>query len=73
MSWGIVWKICVGFVADIDITPLGAEHAFLRQQHMRREGGGRSYLFLPGFFSMYDAIHERMTKWMDGQMNGGIT
>jgi len=50
MSWGIVWKICVGFVADIDITPLGAERALLRQQHMRREGGGGVIYFCQGFF-----------------------
>jgi hypothetical protein len=33
---------------------------------MRRGG----YLFLPGFFSMYDAIHEWMTGWMDACMDG---
>jgi hypothetical protein len=31
---------------------------------MRREGG---YLFLLGFFSLYDAIHGWMTRWMDGK------
>jgi hypothetical protein len=31
---------------------------------MRRGGGG--YLFLSGFFSLYDAIHGWMTGWMDG-------
>jgi len=50
MSWGIVWKICVGFVADIDITPLGAERALLRQQHMRREGGGELFISARVFF-----------------------
>jgi hypothetical protein len=40
--------------------PPWAEHAFPRQQHMRRRGGG--YLFLLGFSSLYDAIH----GWMDG-------
>jgi hypothetical protein len=63
------WQIYVGFVADIDIkilgvTPLEARHAFPRQRHMRREGG---YLFLPGFSSLYDAIHEWMTGRMDGK------
>jgi hypothetical protein len=32
------------------------------------EGGG--YLFLPGFFSLYDAIHGWMTRQMDGWMDG---
>jgi hypothetical protein len=27
---------------------------------------GRGYLFLPGFYSLYDAIHGWMTGWMDG-------
>jgi hypothetical protein len=39
-------------------------HAFPRQQHMRRV----SYLFLPGFSSLYDTIHGWMTGWMDGWM-----
>jgi hypothetical protein len=39
--------------------PSGARHAFPRQQHMHKGGG---YLFLPGFSSLYDAIH----GWMDG-------
>ncbi len=42
----------------------GAGHAFPRQQHMRRRGG---YLFLPGFSSLYDAIHGWMTRRMDGK------
>jgi hypothetical protein len=33
-----------------------AGHAFSRQWHMRRAGRG-GYLFLPGFSSLYDAIH----------------
>jgi hypothetical protein len=63
-------QIYVAFVADIDIKILGvppprAGHAFPRQQHVcRREG----YLFLPGFFSLYDAIHGCMTRWMNGWM-----
>jgi len=45
MSLGIVWRIYVGFVPNIDIKilgvpPPGAGHAFLRQQHMRKEGRG---------------------------------
>ncbi len=43
-------------------NPPRAEHAFLRQRHMRKRRGG--YLFILGFFSMYDAIH----GWMMGQM-----
>jgi hypothetical protein len=45
MFSSIVWRIYVGFVADIDIKilgvappPTGAGHAFPRQQHMCREG-----------------------------------
>jgi len=30
------------------------------------EGG--DYLFLPGFFSLYDAIHGWMMGWTDGQI-----
>jgi len=45
-----------------------AGHAFLRQRHMRRGEGG--YLFMPGFSSLYDAIHGwmmgRTDRWMDG-------
>jgi hypothetical protein len=46
--------------------PLGAGHAFPRQQHMRWGGEGGGYLFLSGFSSLYDAIH----GWMMGQMDG---
>jgi hypothetical protein len=62
-------QIYVGFVADIDIKilgcppPRGPGHAFPRQGHMRR---GRGYLVLPGFSSLYDAIHGWITGWMDG-------
>jgi hypothetical protein len=46
------------------LDPLGAGHAFLRQRHMHRRGG---YLFLPWFFSLYDAIHGwMMARMMDG-------
>jgi hypothetical protein len=31
---------------------------------------GESYLFLPGFSFLYDAIHGWMTRWMDGWMDG---
>ncbi len=33
------------------------------------EGGGGCYLFLPGFFSLYDAIHGWMTGRMDGKLH----
>jgi hypothetical protein len=46
-------------------NPPRVGHAFPRQQHMRRGGGG-GYLFLPRFSSMYDSIHE----WMMGRMDG---
>ncbi len=43
--------------------PPRVRHAFLKQRHMCKKKG---YLFLPRFFSMYDAIHGWMTRWMDG-------
>jgi hypothetical protein len=47
--------------------PPGAGHAFPRQRHMRRRGGGN--LFLAGFSSLYDAIHGWMTRRMDGKFH----
>jgi len=43
MSLGIVWRIYVGFVVDIDIKilgvpPSGVGHAFFRHRQMRRGG-----------------------------------
>jgi hypothetical protein len=35
-------------------------------------GGGGVYLFLPGFFSLYDAIHGFMTRRMDEWMENFI-
>jgi hypothetical protein len=69
MFSSIVWKIYVGFVANIDIKilgvpPLGVGHAFLRQRHMHKRGGG--YLFMLRFSSLYDAIH----GWMMGRTDG---
>jgi len=60
-------KIYVGFVADIDIKilrcpPLGPGMPFLDSDTCT-EGGGN--LFLSGFFSLYDAVHRWMMKWMD--------
>jgi hypothetical protein len=46
--------------------PPGAGHPFPRQWHMRRGEGDAIYLFLPGFSSLYDAIHGWMMGWMDG-------
>jgi len=58
MSSDIVWRIYVGFVTDIDIgappTPPGLGMPFVDRDTCA-EGG--DYLFLPGFFSLYDAIH----------------
>jgi hypothetical protein len=31
-------------------------------------GGGWGYFFLPGFSSLYDAMHGWMTGWTDGWM-----
>ncbi len=47
--------------------PLGVGHAFSRQWHMCK---GWVYLFLPGFSSLYDAIHD---GWRDEWMNGQVT
>jgi hypothetical protein len=47
----------------LGVAPPGAGHAFPRQRHMCR---GRGYLLLPGFTSLYDAIHVWMTRRMDG-------
>jgi hypothetical protein len=61
MSLGIVWRIYVGFVVDIDIKILGvrppprAGHAFPRQRHMHK--GGVIYLsqgFLPCMMTSMD-------------------
>ncbi len=39
---------------------------YLLLTHLCTLGGGRGYLFLPGFSALYDAIHGWMTGWMDG-------
>jgi hypothetical protein len=49
-----------------EIATPGAGHAFPRQRHMHKGG---AYLFLPGFSSLYNAIHE----WKTGQMDGQVT
>ncbi len=58
-----MWRIYVGFVADIDIRILGVPPQpgmpFLDSDTCVERGG---YLFLPGFSSLYDAIH----GWMLG-------
>jgi len=60
-------KIYVGFVADIDIkilgvplpSPFGPGMPFIDSDKCTKEGGGGGrYLFLPGFFSLYDAIQK---------------
>jgi len=45
--------------------PLGPGMPFLDIDTCEKRGGG-DYLFLPGFSSLYDAIHGWMTRWMDG-------
>jgi hypothetical protein len=44
--------------------PLGLGMPFLDSDTCAKGGGG--YLFLPGFSSLYDAIH----GWMTGRMDG---
>jgi len=73
MSSGFVWRIYVGFVADIDIKilgvpPRGSGMPFLDSNTCVEGGGGN--LFLPWFFSLYDAIHGWMTGRMDGRTDG---
>ncbi len=68
MFLGIMWKIYVGFVADIDIKilgvpPLGLGMPFLDNDTCAGVGG---YLFLLGFFSLYDVT---MDGWRDGWMD----
>jgi hypothetical protein len=65
-------QIYVGFVADIDIKilgvpPPGPGMPFL-DSNTCAEGRG-VYLFLPGFSSLYDAIHGWMTGRMDGKLH----
>jgi hypothetical protein len=50
---------------SLDNQYLRVGHAFPRHQHMRKKGG---YLFLSGFFPLYDAIHGWMTGRIDGRM-----
>jgi len=66
MSSGIVWRIYVGLVVGIDIKILGVGPPEARHAFPRLLKGG--YLFLPGFSSLYDAIHGWMTQWMDRQV-----
>jgi hypothetical protein len=73
LTMGRDWRlqIYVGFVADIDIKIVGmppqARHAFRRQRHMQRGGGGRGgYLYPPRFSSLCHTIH----GWMTGRMDG---
>jgi hypothetical protein len=68
MSSGIVWRIYVGFVADIDIKilevcPLGPGMPFLDSDTCAKEGG--LFIYVRVFF-LYDAIH----GWMMGRMDG---
>jgi hypothetical protein len=62
-------QIYVGFVADIDIKilgvvpPLGLGMPLLDSSTCAERGG---YLFLPGFSSLFDAIH----GWITGRMDG---
>jgi hypothetical protein len=48
--------------------PPGAGHAFHRQPFLDHDTCTEEvgYLFLPRFFSLYDAIHGWMMGWMDG-------
>jgi len=69
MSSGIVWRIYVGFVADIDIKilkvrPLGSGMPFLDSDTCA-EGGGVIYL-CQGFFP---CMMPSMDGWWDGCMD----
>jgi hypothetical protein len=70
MSSGIVWRIYVGFVADIDIKILGvppprAGHAFPKQRHMHIRG--EVIYFCQGFPPyMMPSMDGWWDEWMDG-------
>jgi hypothetical protein len=74
MSLGIVWRIYVGFVVDIDIKilgvpPPGVGHAFPRQQHMRKGGeGGVLFISTRVFFPVryHPWMDDGTNEWMDG-------
>ncbi len=48
------------------VCPPGQGMPFLQSDTCAEEG--RVYLFLPGFSSLYEAIHGWMTGWMDGRV-----
>jgi hypothetical protein len=63
-------QIYVGFVAILisktwGCPPLGPGMPFLDNDTCAKGG----VLFLPGFSSLYDAIHGWMTGWMDGKLH----
>jgi hypothetical protein len=64
--------VCIWpFWSDINIRPpLGLGMTFLDSDTCA-EGGG-VYLFMPGFSSLYDAIHGWMMGRMDGWMESFI-
>jgi hypothetical protein len=73
MSSGIVWRIYVGFVVNIDILrvpPPGPGHAFPKQEHMLRGG---VYLFLSGFLLCMMPIHGWMSRCMDKSHDGKVS
>jgi hypothetical protein len=56
-------QVCIWpFWSNIDIRPPWGQ-ACLSYTATHVQGGG--YLFLPGFFFMYDAIYGWMAGWMD--------
>jgi hypothetical protein len=75
MSSGIVWRIYVGFVADIDIKILGVHHLgsgmpFLNNNTCA-EGGGL-FISTRVFFPVccHPWMDDGTYGWMDGWMNG---
>jgi hypothetical protein len=62
----ICWVCCWYWYQNLGGAPPGAGHAFPRERHIHRVGGGGSYLFLPGFSS--PCMMPSMDGWRDGWM-----
>ncbi len=72
MSSGIVWRIYVGFVADIDIKILG-DHEMLIDDIESHVGHGRKTTNSEGEY-MGSVTHEEVAKFShNNQELGGLT
>jgi hypothetical protein len=59
-------QIYVGFVVDIDMKIFGVAPPRAGMPFLATHAQMGGYLFLPGFSSLYDAIH----GWMMGRTDG---